>query len=192
MSTQATISAPAAGEALVPPGSWRVSEESEIGFTVRSLGRAVKGRFASFSGRVVHGAGDGVMASGSVDVASIDTGNAERDEHLRSSDFFDAANHPLITFASRRIIALGDRYDIPGTLTIKGVSQDVSLIGRLLAPEQLDAGERIRIAAEATINRHDFAVKAPAGIEVFGLGVASHVKLRLLVVAVPDDGASID
>jgi len=50
----------------------------------------------------------------------------------------------------------------------------------------------MRIAAEATINRHDFGIKAPAGIEVFGLAVAAHVKLRLLVVAVADDGAGID
>jgi polyisoprenoid-binding protein YceI len=192
MSTSPTVSPPAVGDALVAPGSWRVSEESEIGFLVRSLGRAVKGRFASFSGRIVHGAGDGVLASGSVEVASIDTANAERDDHLRSSDFFDAANHPLITFASRRIIALGDGYDIPGTLTIKGVSQDVSLLGRRVAPEPGDGLETIRIAAEATINRHDFAVKAPAGIEVFGLAVAPHVKLRLLIVAVSDDAASID
>lgn len=192
MSTSRTVSAPAAGDALVPPGSWRVSEESLIGFTVRSLGRAVNGHFGSFSGRLVHGAGDGVMASGSVEVASIDTGVAERDDHLRSSDFFDVANHPLITFRSRRIIADGDSYDIPGTLTIKGVSKDLSLIGSLLPPVPGDGSETMRIAAEATINRHDFGIKAPAGIEVFGLAVAAHVKLRLLVVAVADDGAGID
>jgi polyisoprenoid-binding protein YceI len=169
-----------------------VTDESLIGFTVRSLGRTVKGRFGSFSGRVVHGAGDGVMASGSVEVESIDTGIAERDDHLRSAEFFDSANHPRITFASRRMIAEGERYDIPGMLTIKGFSQDVSLIGRLVAPEPGDGDGTIRISAEATINRHDFGVKAPAGVEVFGLVVAPHVKIRLLVVAVPDDGAAVD
>src|ERR1700737_944760 len=192
MSTSPTVSPPAVGEPLVPLGSWRVSEESEVGFLVRSLGRAVKGRFASFSGRLVHGGGDDVMASGAVEVARIDTGTPEGDDHLRSSDFFDAANHPLITFASRHIIALGDRYDIPGTLTIKGVPKDVSLIGKHVVPEPSDGVETIRIAAEVTINRHDFGVKAPAGIEVFGLAVAPHVKLRLLVVAVSDAAASID
>jgi polyisoprenoid-binding protein YceI len=192
MSTSPTLSPPAAGDALVPPGSWRVSEESLIGFTVKSLGRTVKGHFGSFSGRVVHGAGDGVMASGSVEVASINTGIAERDDHLRSSEFFDAANHPLITFGSRRIIAEGDRYHVPGTLTIKDVSEDVSLIARLLPPEPDDGNGTIRIAAEATINRHNFGIKAPAGIEVFGLAVAAHVKVKLLVVAVPGDRVSID
>jgi polyisoprenoid-binding protein YceI len=192
MSTSPTVSPPAAGDALVPPGSWRVSEESLIGFTVRSLGHTVKGRFGSFSGRLVHGIGDGVMATGSVEVASVDTGDAERDHQLLSADFFDAANHPQVTFASRRIIAEGHSYDIPGTLTIKDVSQDVSLIGRLLPPSPGDGSETIRIAAEATINRHVFGMKAPAGVEVFGLAVAAHVKIRLLVVAVPDDGAAID
>jgi polyisoprenoid-binding protein YceI len=152
----------------------------------------VKGRFGSFSGRVVHGAGDGVLASGSVEVASIDTGVSERDRHLRSAEFLDAANHPRITFASRRIIAEGNIYDIPGTLTIKDVSHDVSLIGKLLPPAPGDGNETIRLAAEATINRHAFGVKAPPGVELFGLAVAAHVKINLLVVAVSDDRALVD
>jgi polyisoprenoid-binding protein YceI len=192
MSISSTVSPPAAGDALVPLGSWRISDESLIGFAVRSLGRTVKGRFGAFSGRVVHGAGDGVLASGTVEVASIDTGVAERDDHLRSADFFDAANHPRITFASRRIIADGHNYDIPGTLTIKGVSQDVSLIGKLLPSAPGDGDETIRIAADATINRHTFGIKAPPGVELFGLAVAAHVKIRLLIVAVFDDRAVID
>jgi polyisoprenoid-binding protein YceI len=192
MSSSLTLSPPTAGEDLVPTGSWRVSEESQISFTVKTLGRTVKGRFGSFRGRLVHGAGDGVMASGSVEVASIDTGIAKRDDHLRSADFFDAASHPQITFDSRRIIADGERYDIPGTLTIKGVSQDVSLIGRLLPPAPGDDEDTRRIAAETTINRHAFGIKAPARVELFGLALAAHVKIRLLVVAVADDGASID
>src|ERR1700694_5801862 len=105
MSTSPTLQRLNDADALVTPGSWRVSEESLIGFAVKGLGRTVNGRFGTFGGSVVHGAGDGVMASGSVEVASIDTGLVRRDDHLRSADFLDAANHPLITFASRRIIA---------------------------------------------------------------------------------------
>jgi polyisoprenoid-binding protein YceI len=192
MSTSPALSRPAAGDALVPRGSWRVSEESRVAFAVRRRGRTVEGGFGSFGGLVVHGAGDGVMASGWVEVASVDTGVAERNEALRSAEFLDAANSPQITFGSRRIIAAGDRYDIPGTLTIKGVSQDVSLIGRLLAPAPGDGGETIRIAAEATINRHAFGVKAPPAYELFGLRASAHVKIRLLVVAVPDHRPAID
>jgi polyisoprenoid-binding protein YceI len=192
MSSSPTFSPPATGEDLVPTGSWRVSEASQIGFAVKGLGRTVKGRFGSFSGRLAHGAGDGVMASGSVEVASIDTGIAMRDKHLRSADFFDAANHPQIAFASRRIIAQGDRYDIPGTLTIKGISQDVSLVGRLLPPAPGDGRGTVRIAAEATINRHDFGLKAPERVELFGLAVGAHVTITLQVVAVSDDRAATD
>jgi polyisoprenoid-binding protein YceI len=192
MSSSPTISPPTANEDLVPAGSWRIGDESRIGFAIKGLGRTVNGRFGSFSGRLIHGAGDGVMASGSVDVASIDTGIAKRDKHLRSADFFDAEQHPQITFGSRRIIAEGDRYDIPGTLTIKGVSRDVSLLGRRLAAAPGDASGTIRIAAEATINRHDFGVTAPQRVELFGLATGAHVKIVLQVVAVSDDRAAND
>jgi polyisoprenoid-binding protein YceI len=192
MSSPAAISPPAAGEDLVPPGSWRVSEESRIGFAVKALGRTLEGRFGSFDGRVTHGPGDGVMASGSAQVASIDTGIGKRDDDLRSADFFDAANHPEITFSSRRFVRDGDSYDIPGTLTIKGVSEDMSFLGKLLRPAPDDASGTIRIAAEATINRHTFGIKAPARVELFGLALAAHVKIRLLVVAVSDDRGAID
>jgi polyisoprenoid-binding protein YceI len=186
------LSPAVAVEELVPTGSWRISEDSQIGFAVKGLGRTVSGRFGSFSGRLTHDAGDGVTASGSVEVASIDTGTGRRDDHLRSADFFDAANHPEITFDSRRIIAAGARYDIPGTLTIKGISKEATLIGRLLPPAPGDGSETIRIAAEATINRHDFGIKAPERVELFGLAVGAHVKITLLVVAVADDRAAID
>lgn len=192
MSIFPTLSRPQDVQALVPPGRWSVAPESIVGFSVRSLGRTVRGSFGSFSGHLIHRRDDGVMASGSVDVASIDTGNAQRDEHLRSADFFDAANHPLIAFESRRIIPDGERFDIPGTLTIRGVSHDVSLIGRRLAPETGDGSGTVRISAEATIDRHAYGVRAPAGIELFGLLVAAHVKITLLLVAVLDDVGEAD
>lgn len=192
MSTFApTLSAEATDDTLVPTGSWRVSEASAIGFQIRSLGRTVKGRFGSFDGLLVHGPGEGVMASGSVVVASVDTGLVKRDEHLRSADFFDAANYPEITFASRRVIPQGKSYDIPGTLTIKGVSEDVSLIGRRLPPAPGDDSETLRLIAEATINRHTFGIRAPARVELFGLAAGAHVRIKLEVVAVPDDRAPI-
>jgi polyisoprenoid-binding protein YceI len=191
MSTSATTARPTEAEELVPVGSWRVTEASQIGFAVKGLGRTVNGRFGSFSGRLVHGGDDGAMASGSVDVASIDTGIVKRDDHLRSADFLDAANHPQITFASRRIIADGERYEIPGTLTIRGISQDVALVGTLLPAEPGDDSDTIRIAAETTVNRHDYGVKAPPAIEMFGLLVGAHVKIKLEIVAVTDARATI-
>ena len=191
MSTSTTAARPTETEELVPIGSWRVTEASHIGFAIKSLGRTVKGRFGSFSGHLVHGEGDGVMASGSVEAASIDTCNGKRDDHLRSADFLDAANHPQITFASRRVIADGERYEIPGTLTIKGVSQDVALVGTLLPAAPGDDGYTIRIGVETTINRHDYGVKAPPAIEMFGLFVSAHVKIELEVVAVADPRPTI-
>jgi polyisoprenoid-binding protein YceI len=127
------------------------------------------------------------MVSATIDVPSIDTGVGARDAHLRSADFFDAANFPEITFASRRIIGFNGRYDIPGAITIKGITRDISLAGRTLPPEPGDGDRTVRLAADGVINRTDFGVRAPAGIEGFGLTVARHVKLSLLIVAIAEE-----
>jgi polyisoprenoid-binding protein YceI len=174
----------APSEGIVPIGTWTIAEGSHLGFTVRSLALPVRGSFGSFHGQIVHRAGEGAMVSGSVDVASLDTGVGARDAHLRSSDFFDAAAYPEITFASRRIIGHDGHYDIPGALTIKGVMRDVSLTGRVLPPEPGDGDQTVRIAADGVIDRTAFGVKAPARVEGFGLTVARRVKLHLLIVAV--------
>jgi polyisoprenoid-binding protein YceI len=190
MSSSPTISPPAAANAPLARGTWQITQESLIGFSIKSLGRTVKGRFGSFSGQLLSGDGDGLLASGSVEIASIDTGIVRRDKHLRSADFFDGANHPQITFASRPITTEGERYEIPGTLTIKGASRDVSLVGKLLAPAPGDDSDTIRIAAETMIDRSDFGVKAPARVELFGLAVAPQVTISLLIVAVREDAGA--
>lgn len=170
---------------LVPLGHWRVSEASRIDVHIGGLGRSLKGTFGAFSGRLV-GERDSVLASGSIDAASIDTGNGERDEFLRGPECLDAASHPQITFASLRIgLARGDYYDIPGTLTIKGVSQQLSLKARHLPPEPGDDEQAVRFSADGQFDRRAFGVKAPPGM----LGLSGKMQIRARILVVPDDGA---
>jgi polyisoprenoid-binding protein YceI len=111
---------------------WEIdSSHSGIQFTVRHLVIAkVRGQFSRWTGTVTAPDGDFARASLDVviDAASIDTGVADRDAHLRSADFFDAEGYPEITFKSADVTrAASDRLRVAGALTIKGVTRDVVL-----------------------------------------------------------------
>jgi polyisoprenoid-binding protein YceI len=103
---------------------------SNVAFTIRHLVSKVTGKFDDFSGTV--NVDPKKLATSSVDfaikVASIDTGNSDRDKHLKSGDFFDAEKYPEITFKSSSVKATGkDKYSVAGTLTMHGVSKQVVL-----------------------------------------------------------------
>ena len=103
---------------------------SEVSFQIRHLVTKVRGTFGKFDGTIVK---DDANASASsvefqVDAASIDTGIADRDTHLRSADFFDVANHPTLTFKSTKVEKVSDtEYRVTGPLSIHGVSKVVTL-----------------------------------------------------------------
>jgi polyisoprenoid-binding protein YceI len=103
---------------------------SNVAFTIRHLVSKVTGKFDDFSGTV--NVDPKKLATSSVEfaikVASIDTGNGDRDKHLKSGDFFDAEKYPEITFKSSSVKATGkDKYSVAGTLTMHGVSKQVVL-----------------------------------------------------------------
>jgi polyisoprenoid-binding protein YceI len=125
MTTAATTSIPG-----YLAGTWDIDPvHSDVSFTVRHMMVSkVRGRFATFSGEIV--TGDDVTDSSvtaTIVPASIDTGNAQRDAHIRSADFFDVANHPLWTFRSAGVRVDGDGLVVDGDLTIKGVTRSVPL-----------------------------------------------------------------
>ena len=100
-----------------------------LGFKASTLLFDVPGRFTRYQADIQ---GDPTTLAGArvrldIDARSVDTGNATRDEHLRSADFFDAAKHPSITFVSREVKREGDRVVVRGTLTMHGVSRELSL-----------------------------------------------------------------
>src|SRR4051812_30315002 len=112
--------------------SWSIdSIHTHIGFAVRHMMvSTVRGQFRQYRGTARIDPSDFTRSSfeGEIDVASIDTGNPQRDDHLRTSDFFDAANHPTIQFKTTRIDHEDDiEYVVHGDLTIRGVTRPVAL-----------------------------------------------------------------
>ena len=163
-------------------GSWRISERSRIGFRIRGATRTVEGSFGYFGGRILNRPRTEPSVSGWVEVASIVTGNKERDAHLRSAEFFDVANHPRITLTLGKLLADGKSLVVSGVLTIKGVSRDVSLTGYVLPADRGEPGA-IRMALEARVDRHAYGVRAPPGIEMFGLLIGRYVQIKLQILA---------
>ena len=124
-----------------------------------------------------------------LDTASLETGAEQRDAHLRSPDFFDVAQFPTITFATRRVEGAraeeGASFRVVGDLTIRGVTREVTLDatyeGRGRDPW---GGERVSFTAEGKIDRRDFGLTWNAALETGGVLVSNDVKIRLDVQAV--------
>jgi len=161
---------------------------SMVGFSVRHmLISHVSGDFQEFSGTIVYDEKD--PSKSSVDVrikaASIDTRNHDRDEHLRSSSFFDAAKFPEITFASTRIEKTENDYIAHGQLTIRGLSKEVALPFKITGTVK-DPWGKMRLGAQAglTINRQDFGVSWNQVLDGGGVELGDEVKIDLAVEAV--------
>jgi len=159
---------------------------SSVEFQVKHLGIAtVKGRFNEFEGTLEIGA-DGARAWGSVEVASIDTREPQRDAHLRSADFFEVESFPRIEFASTAIRPLDeDEFEIDADLTIHGVTRPVTLKAVFEGAETDPQGnERVGVSASAQINRSQFGMKFNAALGSGNVVVSDRVKILVDVSAV--------
>ncbi|MBI2964719.1 MAG: polyisoprenoid-binding protein [Chloroflexi bacterium] len=116
-----------------------------------------------------------------IDVASIDTRESKRDDHLRSADFFDAANFPRITFESTRVTRTGDgRYALEGNLTIKGITRPVTLDAELTGFGKDPWGNRrAGFSATTRVNRKDFGLTWNVALETGGLLVGEEVRISI-------------
>jgi polyisoprenoid-binding protein YceI len=146
----------------VTTGTWAIdASHTEIGFTVRHLVSKVRGKFETFEGTIT--SAEDVAASSvnvSIDLASVNTGSADRDAHLRSGDFFNAEENPKMTFVSTKIVEKSDgEFVVTGDLTIKGVTKSVDLDTEFLG-EGGDpwGGTRVGLEASTTISRKDFGI----------------------------------
>jgi polyisoprenoid-binding protein YceI len=168
-------------------GTWNIDPvHSEIGFSVRHMMVSkVRGRFDTFSGQIVTGA-DPLNSSATVeiDLASINTGNEQRDAHIRSADFFETEKHTKMTYRSTGVRAEGDGYVLDGDLTLKDITRSVPLHLEIngFGPDPY-GGTRAGFTATAEINRSDFDVKFGLA-EGGGAVVSDKVNIQLEVEAV--------
>ncbi|HEU4565118.1 MAG TPA: YceI family protein [Gemmatimonadaceae bacterium] len=171
------------------------TDHSSIDFAVRHMAIAtVRGRFRSFEG-TVETREDGTIerVEVTIDAASIDTGVKQRDDHLRSPDFLDAASHPTLTYRATRAQPLGGgRHRVEGELTIRGVTQPVPLEIEV-TPAVKDPWGNTRAAATGTgsLDRTRFGLAWNQALEMGGVLVANEVKFTVEVEAVAGAGAEV-
>ncbi|MEU8684723.1 YceI family protein [Streptomyces sp. NPDC048611] len=162
---------------------------SSIGFTVRhAMVTNVRGAFAGHEGTLHLDGAEPSRSTASLDVtiASIDTGIADRDAHLRGADFFDAESFPLMTFRSTAAERVhGDRYRITGDLTLRDVTRpltiDLEFHG---AATDVYGAERVGFEGSAEILRSDWGLTWNAALETGGVMVSDKVKLTFDISAV--------
>jgi polyisoprenoid-binding protein YceI len=169
-------------------GTWSIDPvHTEVGFAVRHMVVAkVRGKFRTFSGEVVTGENPlDSSVTAEIDLSSIDTGNEQRDAHIRSADFFEVETYPMMTYRSTGVRAHRDGYILDGKLTLKGVTRDVPLALELngFGPDAY-GGTRAGFSATAEINRRDFGVNFAAVMETGGAVVSDKVTIQLEIEAV--------
>jgi polyisoprenoid-binding protein YceI len=159
-----------------------------VGFTVRHLLISkVRGKFNDFSGTIVYDENDVTKSSmqGTIQAASIDTDHEKRDKHLRSPDFFDVANHPEITFTSKRVVKENDRLVLVGDLTMRGATKEVripfAITGKIKDPQ---GNTMIGFEAILRIDRQDFGIAYSRTMDNGGLVVGNEVNIELIGEAI--------
>ena len=175
--------------------TWQLDPtHSSVEFAVKHMMMTtVRGRFkeltATLRGDREHPAEAGVEAT--IQTASIDTGVADRDTHLRSADFFDAEGHPQITFRSSRVenppTKEGDRFRVAGELTIRGTAMEVVFDCEYLGRGSDPWGKtRAGFSFRTEIDRQDWGLKWNAALETGGVLVANKVRIEGVVQFVRD------
>lgn len=177
------------GADLPAPGLWRIDPvHSSIQVTAKHLGlSSIHGRFNEFSGEVRIGTPiEKSLVEARINADTIDTGNKLRDDHLRTEDFLNVAEHPEITFRSTGLRPRGgDKWDLTGELTMLGVSKPVMLDTRFdgVGPDQW-GGTRASASAVAQLRRDDFAVRFSQSLKsgIATVGTTLRVQIDIQVV----------
>ena len=169
-------------------GTWAIDPvHSEVGFSVRHMMVSkVRGKFTNFSGEIV--TGDNPFKSSVtavIDLTSISTGQDQRDEHIRSADFFEVETYPTMTYRSTGAHFEDGNYVLDGELTLKGVTKRVPLVLELngFGPDPF-GGTRAGFSASGEINRRDFNVSFSAPMQNGGVVVGDKITLHLEIEAV--------
>ncbi len=156
---------------------------SDVSFTIRHFASKVRGRFADFSGAIQADPArpEASSVNFTIKTASIDTNNADRDNHLRSPDFFDAAKNPEITFKSTKMTPAGkDKYDVTGTLTMRGVSKEITLPVTYLGSMKDPGGnDRASFELATMLNRKDFGINWNKALDAGGFMLSDDVDVTI-------------
>jgi len=156
---------------------------SEVGFQIRHMMTKVRGRFNDFDGKIVVDKAKPEASSVelTIQATSIDTANANRDKDLRSPDFFDVEKYPTITFKSTRITPKGkDLYDVTGTLTMRGVSKEVTLPVNFLGfMKNMRGVEAAGFEAGVTLNRKDYGITWNRAMDAGGVLLGDEVTVSV-------------
>jgi polyisoprenoid-binding protein YceI len=177
------------GREVPAPGTYVIdTSHSSIDFVARHLGLSkVRGRFTNFSGDIqIADTPEESSVEVDVDVNSVDTADAKRDDHLRSPDFFHVEEHPGLTFKSTSVTPIDGRtWEVGGLLTIRGVTRPVVLETEFEGGENSPFGDqRIGFSASTEINREDWDMGFNAVLESGGLLVGKKIKVDLNVEAI--------
>jgi len=169
-------------------GTWDIDPtHSEVSFTVRHMMVSkVRGKFANFTASIVtaeNPADSSVVAE--IDLTSIDTGNEQRDGHLRSADFFEVDNHPVMTYRSTAVQADGDDWHLEGDLTLHGTTRSVPLKLELNGfTADPYGGTRAGFSATGEISRGDFGIAFNMPMDGGGVVVSDKVQIHIEIEAV--------
>ena len=169
------------------PGTWTVDHaRSSVGFSIRQLATRVRGQFRTYDATIVIAERpQDSRVDVSVDVSSIDTGNARRDEHLRRS-YLDIEARECAIYRSRGLRQGDEGLVIEGVLTLNGVQRDVPLALELPTSAGASGTGPAEIRATTRIRRRDFRIAAPLGF-AGGLIVSDTIKFDLVICARPVD-----
>lgn len=169
---------------------WTVdAAHSSIDFSVKHMMVSkVKGAFQKFNASVEADPNNLTTANidFTIDVASIDTRNNDRDNHLRSPDFFDVEKYPTMTFKSTKIVKTDDdEYDVTGDVTLHGVtrSETFSVTFEGLAKDPMSGAEKIGFSANGKIKRSDYGLTWNAALETGGVLVGDDIKVSIEIEA---------
>jgi len=159
-------------------------QHSEASFQIRHLGISnVRGRFGDFDGaiNIDRAKPESSSVELSIKAASIDTGTPDRDKHLRSADFFDVEKFPTITFKSTKVVPRGgNNYDVTGSLTMHGVSKEITIpVTHLGFVKDPWGNDKAGFELNTTLNRKDFGLTWNKALETGGLLVGEDVKISI-------------
>jgi polyisoprenoid-binding protein YceI len=167
-------------------GTWAIdADHSSIEFSVRHLIVSnVRGRFDNFSGAIVVAEEGTPSVTAEIAVDSVNSGNEQRDAHVKAADFFDVENYPTATFASTGVRADGDHYLVDGDFTLRGITKPITLELEFNGVNPgMGQGEVAGLGASVVVNRKDFGIDIDLPLEAGGTVLGDKVTITIEIEA---------